>query len=135
MPLFYKLNRYGEDANRVAGRLKALRHAIQNHPDGAERSVPSKNATDTLLLATWNLKEFEGGRNDKRIDESYWYIAEIVSHFDLIAIQEVGGHIGALNRLRRRLGGGNFSPDSLFFSRFPAKSEDVWTPGCSCRRT
>ena len=105
MPLFYKLNRYGEDANRVAGRLKALRHAIQNHPDGAERSVPSKNATDTLLLATWNLKEFEGGRSDKRIDESYWYIAEIVSHFDLIAIQEVGGHIGALNRLRRRLGG------------------------------
>ena len=105
MPLFYKLDRYGEDAGRVAGRIWALRHTLQNHPDGAQRSVPNKNATDTLLLATWNLKEFEGGRNDKRIDESYWYIAEIVSHFDLVAIQEVGGHLGALNRLRRRLGG------------------------------
>ena len=105
MPLFYKLDRYGEDAGRVAGRIMELRHTLQNHPDGEERSVPDKNATRTLLLATWNLKEFEGGRNDKRIDESYWYIAEIVSHFDLIAIQEVGGHLGALKILRRRLGG------------------------------
>jgi endonuclease/exonuclease/phosphatase family metal-dependent hydrolase len=105
MPLFYKLDRYGEDAGRVAGRIWALRRTLQYHPEGAQRSVPNKNATDTLLLATWNLKEFEGGRNDKRIDESYWYIAEIVSHFDLIAVQEVGGHLGALNRLRRRLGG------------------------------
>ena len=66
MPLFYKLDRFGNDTDRVAGRLKALRTALQNHPDGPERSVPPKNATDTLLLATWNLKEFEGGKNDKR---------------------------------------------------------------------
>ncbi len=105
MPLFYDLENFGEDTGRVAGRLKALRHTMQNHPDGPERSIPDKNATDTLLLATWNLKQFEGGRNDKRTDESYWYIAEIVSHFDLIAIQEVGAHLSALDRLRRRLGG------------------------------
>ncbi|MGD8304752.1 MAG: hypothetical protein PVI55_20220 [Desulfobacterales bacterium] len=105
MPLFYHLDRYGQDAGRVADRIMALRHAMQNHPDGAVRNVPDKNATATLLLATWNLKEFEGGRNDERIDESYWYIAEIVAHFDLVAIQEVGGHLGALNKLRRRLGG------------------------------
>jgi endonuclease/exonuclease/phosphatase family metal-dependent hydrolase len=67
--------------------------------------VPNKNATDTLLLATWNLKEFEGGKNDKRTAESYWYIAEIISHFDLVAVQEVGAHLGALNKLRARLGG------------------------------
>ncbi len=66
--------------------------------------MPNKNATDTLLLATWNLKEFEGGQNDKRTAESYWYIAEIISHFDLIAIQEVGAHLGALNKLQARLG-------------------------------
>jgi endonuclease/exonuclease/phosphatase family metal-dependent hydrolase len=104
MPLFYRLDRFGNDAGRVAGRLKELRHTLQNHPDGPQRSVPSKNATDTLLVATWNLKEFEGGKNDKRTSESYWYIAEIVSHFDLVAIQEVGGHLGALNKLRARLG-------------------------------
>jgi endonuclease/exonuclease/phosphatase family metal-dependent hydrolase len=71
---------------------------------GLNAACPIKIATDTLLLATWNLKEFEGGKNDKRTAESYWYIAEIISHFDLVAIQEVGAHLGALNRLRARLG-------------------------------
>jgi hypothetical protein len=82
MPLFYNLDRCGKDADRVAGRIAALRNTLQNHPDGVAHSVPNKNATDTLLLATWNLKHFEGGQNDKRTNESYWYIAEIVSHFD-----------------------------------------------------
>jgi len=104
MPLFYKLDGLGKDTARVAGRLEALRNSLRNHPDGPQRSVPNKNATDTLLLATWNLKEFEGGQNDKRTAESYWYIAEIISHFDLIAIQEVGAHLGALNKLQARLG-------------------------------
>jgi endonuclease/exonuclease/phosphatase family metal-dependent hydrolase len=104
MPLFYKLDGLGKDTARVAGRLETLRNALRNHPDGPQRSVPNKNATDTLLLATWNLKEFEGGQNDKRTAESYWYIAEIISHFDLIAIQEVGAHLGALNKLQARLG-------------------------------
>ena len=62
MPLFYKLDGLGKDTARVAGRLVSLRQALQMHPDGPERSVPNKNATDTLLLATWNLKEFEGGK-------------------------------------------------------------------------
>jgi len=104
MPLFYKLDGLGKDTARVAGRLEALRQGLQTHPDGPQRSVPNKNATDTLLLATWNLKEFEGGKNDNRTAESYWYIAEIISHFDLVAIQEVGAHLGALNKLQARLG-------------------------------
>jgi endonuclease/exonuclease/phosphatase family metal-dependent hydrolase len=104
MPLFYRLDGLGKDTARIADRLEALRHTLQTHPDGPQRSVPSKNATDTLLLATWNLKEFEGGKNDKRTAESYWYIAEIISHFDLVAIQEVGAHLGALNKLQARLG-------------------------------
>ena len=104
MPLFYRLDGLRKDTARIAGRLEALRHTLQTHPDGPQRSVPNKNATDTLLLATWNLKEFEGGKNDKRTAESYWYIAEIISHFDLVAIQEVGAHLGALNKLQARLG-------------------------------
>jgi endonuclease/exonuclease/phosphatase family metal-dependent hydrolase len=104
MPLFYRLDGLGKDTARIAGRLEALRHTLQTHPDGPQRSVPNKNATDTLLLATWNLKEFEGGKNDKRTAESHWYIAEIISHFDLVAIQEVGAHLGALNKLQTRLG-------------------------------
>ena len=104
MPLFYSLDGFGKETARVAGCLEALRHIMQANPDGPQRSVPDKNATETLLLATWNLKEFEGGQNDQRTAESYWYIAEIISHFDLVAIQEVGANLGALNKLQDRLG-------------------------------
>jgi endonuclease/exonuclease/phosphatase family metal-dependent hydrolase len=105
MPLFYDLDGFREDTARVAGRLAALRQAMHRHSEKPEQCVPSKNATDTLLLATWNLKEFDGGAADKRTDESYWYIAEIVSHFDLTAIQEVGANLGGLEKLKHRLGG------------------------------
>jgi endonuclease/exonuclease/phosphatase family metal-dependent hydrolase len=105
MPLFYDLDGLGADTARVAARLAALRTAMQNHPLIPDRSVPAKNTTDTLLLATWNIKEFDGGDADKRTDESYWYIAEIISHFDLVAIQEVGANLGGLEKLKDRLGG------------------------------
>lgn len=105
MPLFYDLDGFGDDTARIAGRLAAIRQAMQHHPQGPNQSVPNKNATDTLLLATWNLQAFDGGEADRRTDESYWYIAEIVSHFDLIAIQEVGANLGALEKLKNRLGG------------------------------
>ena len=105
MPLFYDLDGFGNDTARIAGRLAAIREALQHHPQGPNQSVPDKNATETLLLATWNLQAFDGGEADNRTDESYWYIAEIVSHFDLIAIQEVGANLGALEKLKRRLGG------------------------------
>ena len=67
-------------------------------------AYPDKNTSDTLLLATWNIKDFDGGAADNRTDESFWYIAEIVSHFDLIAIQEVGANLGALEKLKNHLG-------------------------------
>ena len=105
MPLFYDLDGFGEDTTRIAARLAAIREAMQHHPQMPNQSVPNKNATDTLLLATWNLQAFDGGDADGRTDESYWYIAEIVSHFDLIAIQEVGANLGALEKLKYRLGG------------------------------
>jgi endonuclease/exonuclease/phosphatase family metal-dependent hydrolase len=105
MPLFYDLDGLGADSARVAERLAALRTAMQNHPTLPDRSIPGKNAGDTLLLATWNIKEFDGSDADARTDESYWYIAEIISHFDLVAIQEVGANLDGLENLKRRLGG------------------------------
>ena len=68
MPLFYDLDGFGEDTARVAGRLAALRQAMQHHSEIPEQCVTNKNATDTLLLATWNLKEFDGGDADKRTE-------------------------------------------------------------------
>jgi endonuclease/exonuclease/phosphatase family metal-dependent hydrolase len=62
--------------------------------------IPRKTATDTMLLATWNIREF----SDNRRTESLYYIAEIVSRFDLVAIQEVAANLAGLERLVSLLG-------------------------------
>ncbi|WP_428852938.1 endonuclease/exonuclease/phosphatase family protein [Imbroritus primus] len=66
--------------------------------------IPARTATDTLLLATWNIREFDAGRHGWRDDEAYYYIAEILGRFDLIAIQEVRQGLYALQRVRSLLG-------------------------------
>jgi endonuclease/exonuclease/phosphatase family metal-dependent hydrolase len=63
---------------RVVERLLELRKQLK-------AQVPEKTATQTLLLATWNIREF--GKN--RLQESLYYIAEIIDHFDIVVIQEL----------------------------------------------
>lgn len=57
-----------------------------------DETIPSKDADQNLLLATWNIRDF-GKRNNRgfgpRLPESLFYIAEILSRFDFIAVQEV----------------------------------------------
>lgn len=60
---------------------------------------------DTLLLATWNIREFDSPKFGKRMDEAIYYISEIIDRFDLIAVQEVHKDLTGLNRLMRILGG------------------------------
>jgi endonuclease/exonuclease/phosphatase family metal-dependent hydrolase len=67
-------------------------------------AIPTRTATRTLLLATWNIRELDSGKYGWRGDEAYYYIAEILSRFDLIAIQEVRDGLYPLQRLRRLLG-------------------------------
>ena len=68
-------------------------------------AIPPRTATDTLLLATWNIREFDAGQKASfRGDESYYYIAEILSRFDLIAVQEVRDGLYPLHRLQKMLG-------------------------------
>lgn len=67
--------------------------------------VPAKTLGRSLLLATWNIREF--GRNAKfgpRLVESLYYIAEIISAFDIVAVQEVNENLGDLFRLMKLLG-------------------------------
>lgn len=99
MPYYPALKQIEDEAVRkrtVAG-LKRLRTALA-------ADVPAKTATDTLLLATWNIREFDSGKYGYRGDEPYFYIAEILSRFDLIAIQEVREGLYPLQRLCRLLG-------------------------------
>jgi len=89
---------HGDVARDVARRLLMLRTRMK-------KAVPVRNVSRSILLATWNLREF--GRNRMfgvRLPESLLYIAEIVSHFDLVAIQEVNQDLTDLQNLMKLLG-------------------------------
>jgi exonuclease III len=66
--------------------------------------VPEKTTAGNLLIATWNIREFDSSRYGKRMEEAIYYIAEIIDHFDLVAIQEVNEDLDGVDRVRRVLG-------------------------------
>ncbi len=68
------------------------------------QEVPQKNLNQSLLLATWNIREFDSTKGGERTEESFAYIAEIISSFDLVAVQEVREDLSALERLQKTLG-------------------------------
>lgn len=87
------------ERQRAAQKLLKLRKAL-------DEQIPARTIDRTLLLATWNLRNFDSNRfgHGFRLQESYFYIAEIISRFDLIAIQEVNANIEPLKRLIKILG-------------------------------
>ena len=94
MPFYNNLNpRKGEDRWTAVGLLR-LRAEIH-------KRIPAKKMDGNLLLATWNIRAFGGKGRSK---EALFYIAEILSAFDLIAVQEVGSNLSDFNRLMRFLG-------------------------------
>ncbi len=68
----------------------------------AETIKISKKTDKNLLLSSWNIKEF--GHLKNRQPESYFYIAEIISNFDLVAIQEIKSGLKDLEILMKLLG-------------------------------
>ena len=81
------------DRSHTIERLLELRRNL-------DEKIPQKTATDTLLLATWNIRKFSDGR----LWESMYYIAEIISRFDLIAIQEISSNMKGFEKLMMLLG-------------------------------
>jgi endonuclease/exonuclease/phosphatase family metal-dependent hydrolase len=69
---------------------------------GLRTEIATKKADQNLLVASWNIKEF--GHTTQRLYETYFYIAEIISCFDLVAIQEVKSTLKDLNILMQLLG-------------------------------
>ncbi len=56
------------------------------------RDIPPKDAEDHLLLATWNIRDLAKTNRrgyGERLAESHIYIAEVLSRFDFVAVQEV----------------------------------------------
>lgn len=94
--MFYRNVRGSRNPQRTAERLMALKQAL-----AAE--VPAKG-TSTVLLATWNIREFDSAAYGPRGLECLYYIAEILSHFDLIAVQEVREDLQALDIVNDLMG-------------------------------
>lgn len=92
----------------------AVREEMAQLRTALDSAIPRKRLLGrNLLVATWNLKELGGltakwsaGPSDspKRDWRALWAIAEIVSRFDVVALQEVGGDLGALRTLMKTLG-------------------------------
>ncbi|MFC1846641.1 endonuclease/exonuclease/phosphatase family protein [Chloroflexota bacterium] len=97
MPSYQELNGKTEECRRTLRRLIELRSSLQ-------KEIPMRTLKETLLLATWNIRDFDKPAYGKRLDESFYYIAEIIARFDLVAIQEVYKDLTALNRVMKILG-------------------------------
>ncbi len=92
---------FGQDAasaSRCADRLIKLRAALAG--------IRARKSDATMLLATWNIRDFDSNKFGfgPRLPESFYYIAEIISSFDLVAVQEVNRDLSALERVMTILG-------------------------------
>ena len=99
MPFYNTLDPSNADDRRTAEGLLRLKTAL-------DEQIPRKTLDHTLLVATWNLREF-GGKNKSgttREREPLFYIAEIMSRLDLIAVQEVRDDLSDLDALITMLG-------------------------------
>lgn len=100
MPMYWQLKqRKTEERQRTIDNLLALRAHIAAH-------VPRRTASKTLLLATWNIRDFDSNKfgHGPRLDESLHYIAEIISAFDLVAVQEVNEDMRKFETVMELLG-------------------------------
>lgn len=80
---------------------------------GLDDALPAKRLDNNLLVATWNVRAFgdltekwcaEEDDTPKRDLRALLCIAEIVSRFDVVALQEVKGNIKSLRHMMKELG-------------------------------
>ena len=77
------------------------------------QQIPAKKMEQNLLIATWNIRAFssltrkwfaDGDDSPKRDFWGLSIITEIVSRFDVVAIQEIKGDLRALRTMMKALG-------------------------------
>jgi hypothetical protein len=83
---------------RCAERLLAMRQSLA--------PLRARKSDGSLLLATWNIRDFDSNKFGfgPRLPETFYYIAEIISYFDLVAVQEVNRDLSAFERVTAILG-------------------------------
>jgi endonuclease/exonuclease/phosphatase family metal-dependent hydrolase len=92
----------------------AVRTEIGALRDYLDSTVPPKRETSrNTLIATWNIRKFfslsetwlaSASTSPKRDWRGLWIITEILSRFDIVAVQEVGGNLRALRTALKSLG-------------------------------
>jgi endonuclease/exonuclease/phosphatase family protein len=80
--------------------VAALRHYAQL-PGKEDRAIPPRD-DGRLLLATWNIANL--GSQERR-EQDYRLLAEVISWFDLIALQEVNDDLRGLRGIQGQLPG------------------------------
>lgn len=133
---------------RAIKNLKSLRKALF-------KDIKRKRDVGSVLLASWNLRDFDSNKfgHGPRLEESYLYLAEIISAFDLVALQEINRDLKPLKKLMARLGrrdwdyivtdttegrGGNQERMAFVFNRhrisFANMAGEVVLPGTDTRQ-
>ena len=97
MPFYKDIDANTAEGRRTVERVLQLRQQL-------DEAIPEKSAEKRLLLATWNIREFDSPAYGERLTEAFYYIAEIISRFDLVALQEIRQDLRALDRLMNILG-------------------------------
>lgn len=79
---------------------------LQNLREGLDRKIPQRTLNKTLIFGSWNIREFDGNSKKfgPRKEDDFVYIAEIISRFDLIAIQEINDDLIPLKKVMNYLG-------------------------------
>jgi len=116
MPFYKMIDASSVHGQRTIEGLQRLRAALRA-PEPArsvgdmalqapEKAVapPMKTLDRSLIIASWNIRELGGIKYGGRDLEALLYMAEIISHFDLVAVQEVRDDLDALERLMSILG-------------------------------
>ena len=85
--------RFSYDAATEIAKLKNHRDTAQN------RKIPAKTS-NRILIATWNIANFG---LQKRRDRDYKILAEIISWFDIVGLQEVHDNVKGLREVQGHL--------------------------------
>ncbi|NOQ75102.1 MAG: hypothetical protein GQ574_24020 [Crocinitomix sp.] len=91
----------GEQRMSDADKKRTI-NGLLNLKKGILSDIPRKKVDDNILLASWNIKEF--GHLKKRLPEAYFYIAEIINSFDIVAVQEIKSSLDDLEIVMKILG-------------------------------
>lgn len=87
------------NANYEITRLRRYRDQVHVNPADS-RNIPAVGQTNHVLIATWNIANL--GVHERR-GADIKVIAEILSWFEIIAVQEVADNLRDLNRIKAAL--------------------------------